>query len=857
MRAYRERIKADPGLQSTYLEKDRQRKRELKEEMSKSELKQNRKQNAKAAREYRGRKADEKKSENHNTTEVVRAVTPYKSRSSLGKAVAKARRALPFSPNKQRAVLRELVGQTPLAPIQAHQRSERALSDQTVEIVRTFYENNSRISPGKADYLIIKDSTGGKEKVQKRHMVMTVGEAFETFKEQNPEVTIGKSKFASLRPMFVLLVSKMPHNTCGCKYPNNIILMLEALHRACQVIPLYSRNGFLQKCVCDVGKFECMRATCDVCNVTEGILFRKNVSHQVSPEEKAKQITWQQWAEDDDGYLIKKNHEGTVEQALTIVQNQLPQFLWHAFLKNEQATAYEEHKAAALHMESTFPLLQMDFAENYTTVFQDETQSAHWRKRQISIYTAMYYYRGSTSPVVIVSDTRDHEKCSVATFTHILLKMISRLPQVEGIQIWTDGPSSQFKNKYIFSYLSYLKQMGIPIESWNFFATSHGKGPNDALGGNVKRMVHQRVLARKANVYDASSFVNLLESLATPIKCVLVQQEQIDKFVEDHQLRMLWGSLKAAIPGTINTHCVKVGPSSITAKYFTNATFSTSHGFQYLEENIGDEFTDPPGPVDKVPSVPGSVDKIPNVPGLVDKVPNVPVPGPVSGPTPDCLDEVQNVSVHVPNPLDKVPNVPGPVPINRVTNIPVPVPGAVDEVSNVPGPVTSPVNEEPNVPDPIPSPVPVPGSITSAFDNVPDVPGSVPGPVDELPIVTGPAAVVTDDPGPVEVSDVPSPTVTDIAVPAVPGPSNSSSKQSGTVTRKRHQKTGKRKSKKKNKGVASSGIPHSEEDAQCPVCQEWWSAGVGDMIQCSSCKQWIHEICAFVMGPVYICDFCA
>ena len=258
MRAYRERIKADPGLQSTYLEKDRQRKRELKEEMSKSELKQNRKQNAKAAREYRGRKADEKKSENHNTTEVVRAVTPYKSRSSLGKAVAKARRALPFSPNKQRAVLRELVGQTPLAPIQAHQRSERALSDQTVEIVRTFYENNSRISPGKADYLIIKDSTGGKEKVQKRHMVMTVGEAFETFKEQNPEVTIGKSKFASLRPMFVLLVSKMPHNTCGCKYHNNIILMLEALHRACQVIPLYSRNGFLQKCVCDVGNFECI-----------------------------------------------------------------------------------------------------------------------------------------------------------------------------------------------------------------------------------------------------------------------------------------------------------------------------------------------------------------------------------------------------------------------------------------------------------------------------------------------------------------------------------------------------------------------------------------------------------------------
>jgi hypothetical protein len=31
---------------------------------------------------------------------------------------------------------------------------------------------------------------------------------------------------------------------------------------------------------------------------------------------------------------------------------------------------------------------------------------------------------------------------------------------------------------------------------------------------------------------------------------------------------------------------------------------------------------------------------------------------------------------------------------------------------------------------------------------------------------------------------------------------------------------------------------------------------VGSMLRCSSCDNWVHDVCAFVTGPVYICDFC-
>jgi len=70
---------------------------------------------------------------------------------------------------------------------------------------------------------------------------MTVAECYQTFKIDHPKHTIGLSKFASLRPKNCLLSSDMPHNVCGCKYHNNIILLLESLNRRFpEAVPLYS-----------------------------------------------------------------------------------------------------------------------------------------------------------------------------------------------------------------------------------------------------------------------------------------------------------------------------------------------------------------------------------------------------------------------------------------------------------------------------------------------------------------------------------------------------------------------------------------------------------------------------------------
>ena len=68
---------------------------------------------------------------------------------------------------------------------------------------------------------------GQKQKVQKKQIVWTVYEAYLLFKEENPLVKIGFSKFAEARPRNVVLPgSSGTHTVCVCTYHQNPKLMI-------------------------------------------------------------------------------------------------------------------------------------------------------------------------------------------------------------------------------------------------------------------------------------------------------------------------------------------------------------------------------------------------------------------------------------------------------------------------------------------------------------------------------------------------------------------------------------------------------------------------------------------------------
>ena len=130
-------------------------------------------------------------------------------------------------------------------------------------------------------------------------------------------------------------------------------------------------------------------------------------------------------------------------------------------------------------------VLQIDFAENYSIFWQDKVQSALWHKNQITVFTAAFWHSVGCNSAVVVSDDRSHSRdCIIVFLEHIIKQLLNE--NITALHIWSDGPSSQFKNRYIAATLSWLQNECSTGMTRHFFASSHGKGPVDVIGGAIK-----------------------------------------------------------------------------------------------------------------------------------------------------------------------------------------------------------------------------------------------------------------------------------------------------------------------------------------------------------------------------------
>lgn len=209
-----------------------------------------------------------------------------------------------------------------------------------------------------------------------------------------------------------------------------------------------------------------------------------------------------------EGVSQKICREESLEELTEYIISLEAKFKEHVFVKREQSKSYQLDRTTKLECpnasDSKIALIQVDFSENYTCVAQDEVQSYHWQQSQVSLFTSSVCYNGKQHPIVIVSDNTDHTKDTVVAY---MSKLLEELPEhITEVRVWSDGPSSKFKNKYIAASLKHLEDKHNVQIKWNYFATSHGKGPVDGIGGSLKRQVRQAVLSRKDHVFNATGF---------------------------------------------------------------------------------------------------------------------------------------------------------------------------------------------------------------------------------------------------------------------------------------------------------------------------------------------------------------
>ena len=143
--------------------------------------------------------------------------------------------------------------------------------------------------------------------------------------------------------------------------------------------------------------------------------------------------------------------------------------------------------------------MQIDFAENYSLFYQDEIQFAQWHKTPISVFTVAIWQCGECVPAVVVSGDLSHSKEYVFIFLDTLLPPYSRVI-----------PKSS--SKLFYCCLPWFESKLNLTVHWNFFASSHGKGPVYVIGRTTKRLTANIVTSHKGIITDSHSFVKTAES---------------------------------------------------------------------------------------------------------------------------------------------------------------------------------------------------------------------------------------------------------------------------------------------------------------------------------------------------------
>ncbi|XP_044594868.1 uncharacterized protein LOC123272234 [Cotesia glomerata] len=236
--------------------------------------------------------------------------------------------------------------------------------------------------------------------------------------------------------------------------------------------------------VCKSPSFLCYLGRCENC---PGVDELSNLLLACFENHEIENITYKYWISKPRSSLetIIKPIEEFVEDFCTELKTLLP----YSFIAKEQAKFLKTLRET---LEPNEFIIICDFAENYAFVVQNAASGFHWNNNQATIFPVVIYYKVNGElehkSLVIISDCNNHDAVAVHVFIKLITDYVKSLPErCNKIYYFSDGAPQQFKNFKNFVNLYYHEEdFDIPAE-WHFFATAHGKGPCDGIGGTIKR----------------------------------------------------------------------------------------------------------------------------------------------------------------------------------------------------------------------------------------------------------------------------------------------------------------------------------------------------------------------------------
>ena len=363
-----------------------------------------------------------------------------------------------------------------------------AVSDDKREKVQQFYERDdiSRLCPGQKDTVSVRDPNGEKRHHQKRLVLSNLREIYQQYKSETEE-PIGFSLFASLRPPWCVLAGASgTHSVCICIHHQNPKLMLRSVRSDLKI------DDLMKMTVCDIKSETCMLGKCGECPGDGNLRTFLDDEDALSAEE----IEYKQWLSTDRTTLVSVRQAR--DEFIDTLVSSIAKLRSHHFVAQAQNAHLKELKGRLTTQEA---IILGDFAENYSFVVQDAIQGFYWQNIQATVHPFVVYTKSGDEvgcdSYCVISDSLKHSTQAVFAFQREVLESVkSRHPNVRKVHYFTDGAVSQYKNRFNIRNMTMHKEdFGLECE-WHFFATCHGKGPCDGIGGTTKRLTARASLQR-------------------------------------------------------------------------------------------------------------------------------------------------------------------------------------------------------------------------------------------------------------------------------------------------------------------------------------------------------------------------
>ncbi|CAH0382775.1 unnamed protein product [Bemisia tabaci] len=398
--------------------------------------------------------------------------------------------------------------------------------------VMHFFEDDevSVMTPGKKQYI-----TRRKVQKQRRFLRDSLKNLHKKFVEKY-DVKVGYVTFLKLKPFWVVPPKESDRNTCRCAKHANFELILKPLIRQKYLRNVRSVSELVAKVSCKADSKFCMFGECKKCNV-------KIVPSSVIDQTIIKSshlIPYDQWIKkklsevtSNSGVskiTVKEKKRDTGENLIEIINERLPLFLKHVYTDYHQKVFFKDIVKQTRGNEC---VIIIDWSQNFATKYDEEVQSRHFgaSQQQVSLHTGVVYLKGGEKQISFctVSDCCRHDAPAIWAHLGPVLDMLKKdYEAIEIIHFFSDGPTTQYRNKYnFFLFQKCCIERNFYQATWNFSEPGHGKGAADGVGGTVKRTAEFAVHCRKFDVIDAKTFVEATSSLK--ILTFIIPQQDIEE----------------------------------------------------------------------------------------------------------------------------------------------------------------------------------------------------------------------------------------------------------------------------------------------------------------------------------------